>query len=397
MDPMQGATTLERRLVHKAKTSRLPINGSLELLPLCNMNCDMCYVRLSRTEMEAQGRLRTLDEWLDIAEEMKKAGTLFLLLTGGEPLLYPDFKQLYLKLKEMGFIITINTNGTLIDEGWASFFGKQRPRRINITLYGADDRAYRDLCHYPGGFEKVIDAVKLLKEQGVDVKLSSSLTRANQHDIEQIIVLVENLDIPVRVDTYMMPAVRERNHPYDEQSRLDPVSAARVRIQALKQEMGKELFEEYVRKIVFEVEHILPEEGPGRVHCLGVQWGYAHQQTRPLSARRIQVRQSPEPHPSDGEAIAAHAGCGEDHRARRAHPGPLCRFRQHGAGCRAGGLLRHWHRGHRRLRRPVQGTDRAGTGSGRVTAYCLPIVLDMFSGSIVVWAGCHIRHPARIF
>ena len=112
MDPMQGATTLERRLVHKAKTSRIPINGSIELLPLCNMNCDMCYVRLSRTEMESQGRLHTLNEWLGIAEEMRKAGTLFLLLTGGEPLLYPDFKQLYLKLKEAGFVITINTNGT---------------------------------------------------------------------------------------------------------------------------------------------------------------------------------------------------------------------------------------------------------------------------------------------
>ena len=59
----------------------------------------------------------------------------------------------------------------------------------------------------------------------------------------------------------------------------------------------------------------------------GVQWGYAHQQTRPLSARRIQVRQSPEPHPSDGEAIAAHAGCGEDHRTGWTYPGPLCRFR----------------------------------------------------------------------
>lgn len=268
MDPMQGATTLERRLVHKAKASRIPINGSIELLPLCNMNCDMCYVRLSRTEMESQGRLRTLDEWLDIAEEMRKAGALFLLLTGGEPLLYPGIKQLYLKLKEMGFIITINTNGTLIDEGWAGFFGEHKPRRINITLYGADDRAYRDLCHYPGGFEKVMKAVNLLKEQGVDVKLSSSLTRANQHDIEQIIALGEDLDIPVRVDTYMMPAVRERNRPYDEQSRLDPVSAARIRVQALKQEMGKELFREYVRKIIFEVEHILPEEGPGRVHCL---------------------------------------------------------------------------------------------------------------------------------
>lgn len=268
MDPMQGETTLERRLVHKAKNSRIPINGSIELLPLCNMNCDMCYVRLSRTEMEAQGRLRTLDEWLDIAEEMRKAGTLFLLLTGGEPLLYPDFKQLYLKLKEMGFVITINTNGTLIDEGWASFFGEHKPRRINITLYGADDRAYRDLCHYPDGFEKVLEAVKLLKKQDVDVKLGSSLTRVNQNDVKRIILLGENLDIPIRVDTYMMPAVRERNRPYDEQSRLDPVSAARIRVQALKQEMGKELFREYVRKIIFEVEHILPEEGSGRVHCL---------------------------------------------------------------------------------------------------------------------------------
>ena len=74
MDPMQGATSLERRLVHKAKAARSTINGRIALLPLCNMNCEMCYVRLSRTEMEAQGRLRTLDEWLDIAEEMRKEG-----------------------------------------------------------------------------------------------------------------------------------------------------------------------------------------------------------------------------------------------------------------------------------------------------------------------------------
>lgn len=268
MDPIQGATTLERRLVHKAKQSKVPINGSIELLPLCNMNCDMCYVRLSRTEMEAHGRLRSLDEWLQVAEEMKKYGTLFLLLTGGEPLLYPEFKQLYIKLKDMGFVSTINTNGTLIGEVWADFFGKHKPRRINITLYGADDQAYQDLCHYPGGFDKVMQTVKLLKERDVDVKLSSSLTRANQKDMARIIDLGEELGIPVRVDTYMMPAVRERNRPYNEQSRLDPVSAARVRIQALKQEMGKELFEEYVRKIVFEVEHILPEDGPGKVHCL---------------------------------------------------------------------------------------------------------------------------------
>lgn len=71
MEPMEGASTMERMMMQRAKKTRTPINGSLELLPLCNMNCDMCYVRLSKEEMEAQGRLRTLQEWLEIAGQMQ--------------------------------------------------------------------------------------------------------------------------------------------------------------------------------------------------------------------------------------------------------------------------------------------------------------------------------------
>lgn len=151
MEPLEGATTVERMLLAQAKRSCTPANGSIELLPLCNMNCDMCYVRLSREEMECQGRMRTAEEWLEIGRQMKKAGVLFLLLTGGEPFLYPDFKRLYLGLKQMGMILTINTNGTLIDEELADFFAKNKPRRINITLYGTDEETYINLCHYPKG------------------------------------------------------------------------------------------------------------------------------------------------------------------------------------------------------------------------------------------------------
>ena len=46
-----GASSVEPTLIKRAKERKTPINGSLELLPLCNMNCDMCYVRLSREEM----------------------------------------------------------------------------------------------------------------------------------------------------------------------------------------------------------------------------------------------------------------------------------------------------------------------------------------------------------
>lgn len=269
MEPMEGASTMERMLLDRAGRSKTPINGSIELLPLCNMNCDMCYVRLSREEMEQQGRLRTAEEWLSVAREMQKSGVLFLLLTGGEPFLYPEFRRLYLGLKELGMILTINTNGTLIDEEMAEFLGKNKPRRVNITLYGSDENAYRELCHYPGGFEKTWNGIRLLQRQGVDVKIGGSLTKANRNDVEKLIEIGKVLDVPVRIDTYMMPATRERNKPYNLQSRLEPCEAARARIRALKGEMSGEQFGQYLNRMLSEIDHAVPkEETPGHMSCL---------------------------------------------------------------------------------------------------------------------------------
>ena len=269
MEPLEGATTVERMLLAQAKNICTPVNGSIELLPLCNMNCDMCYVRLSREEMDQQGRLRTADEWLAIGRQMKDVGVLFLLLTGGEPFLYPEFRRLYLGLREMGMIITINTNGTLIDEELAEFFGKYKPRRVNITLYGTNEETYTNLCHYPGGYRRTLRGIQLLREQGVDVKVGGSLTQVNRDDLDRLLDVQKELDIPVRVDTYMMPATRERELPYNMQSRLAPEEAARAGIYALKREMGPELFPQYVQQSIYRADHPEPAETkPGHMSCM---------------------------------------------------------------------------------------------------------------------------------
>lgn len=119
--------TYEKILISKAFQKGIPLNASLELLPLCNMNCQMCYVRLDSEEMKQKDRLRTAEEWFDLARQMKEAGILFVMLTGGEPLLYPDFKKVYLGLRSLGMIVTVNTNGTLLDEHWADFFAANPP------------------------------------------------------------------------------------------------------------------------------------------------------------------------------------------------------------------------------------------------------------------------------
>ena len=240
----------EKLLISKAARTHTPINGSFELLPLCNMNCAMCYVRLSRSEMERQGRLRSAAEWISLARQMQKAGTLFLLLTGGEPLLFPDFKTLYLELRSMGMILTINTNGTLIDEAWADFFAANPPRRINITLYGTSKETYRDLCHYEAGFEKALHGIRLLRERKLDVKINGSLVRGNGADVKSLVSLAHSLDAPINIDAYMYPATRERSRAFHEQARLLPEDAAKGKVQFEKASLNPEVYLQLAQNIV---------------------------------------------------------------------------------------------------------------------------------------------------
>ena len=268
MDTLEGANAIERRLMRLAEADNIPLTGSMELLPLCNLNCGMCYVRLSRAEMEARGRIRTADEWLELGRQMAQAGTLFLLLTGGEPLLHPDFRKIYVGLRKLGMVLTINTNATLIDEGWAHFFAHDKPRRINITLYGASNRTYETLCHCPDGYDRVVRAVKVLRQRGVDVKLSATITPANAADIPGILQTARELDVPIHMETYVMPAARERTQPFHQQNRLPPEEAAAARVRGMRGGMGEEMFAQYRQEALRRIDsHIPRQPAPSEVSC----------------------------------------------------------------------------------------------------------------------------------
>lgn len=267
MNEMSDASGVELKLLRRAANSNIPINGSFELLPLCNMDCEMCYVRLSRREMEEKGRMRTASEWLALAKQAKEAGTLFLLLTGGEPLLYPDFKELYLSLQNMGFILTVNTNGTLMDEEWAEFFSLHKPRRINLTLYGSDNETYHTLCRLENGFDRAVNGVKLLRERNVEVKLGCSAVNTNLKDIDRIFGLADSLGTAVHIDSYMYPAKRERELSKAPDVRLAPSAAALVWFKGVLHAYRGDSYTMYRNALLLNVERLrsegnnIPDEG----------------------------------------------------------------------------------------------------------------------------------------
>lgn len=192
----------------KASRLGIPLNGTFELTPLCNMSCRMCYVRMDREQQEAVRPLRTAEEWLVLGEEAKERGMTYLLLTGGEPFMRPDFRQIMQGLHRMGFILSINSNGTMINEETVEWLAETPPVRINITLYGASDETYGRLCRNPNGFTQVIRAIRLLKQAGISVKLNCSVTPYNVDDLEQIFAFGERENLVVQATSYMFPPLR---------------------------------------------------------------------------------------------------------------------------------------------------------------------------------------------
>lgn len=198
-------------LYKDAAEKSIPLGGTFELTPLCNMNCKMCYIRMTKEQMEKEGRMRTVEEWLDIAAKAKEMGMLFLLLTGGEPFLYPGFWELYSKLKQMGIMVSINSNATMLDDEIIEKLIKNPPYRMNVTIYGGCDRTYKELCNHETGYTRATNAVRKLRKAGVNIKLNGSITPYNCGDVDDCLNFARDINSPVQLGTYMFPPMRRKD------------------------------------------------------------------------------------------------------------------------------------------------------------------------------------------
>lgn len=187
------------QLRHWARENNVPLNVNLELTPFCNFNCVMCYVHLNEEGAKKQGKVLCADEWIEIARQAKEMGTLEISLTGGEPFVHPEFWKIYSELNKMGFLITLLSNGSLIDEGAIKKFREYgMPYRIKLTVYGASNETYLRTCGSADGFTKVSRAIDLLKDAQVPLILTSTIVRQNADDLQQIYAFAREKGLPLQ-------------------------------------------------------------------------------------------------------------------------------------------------------------------------------------------------------
>lgn len=173
-------------LKNKSKQSGTPLSATFELTPFCNFKCNMCYVRLTEKQALKQGTPLTTEQWLILAEDAKKSGTFHLEITGGEAITRQDFPILYEAFIKMGYLINLRTNGYLISGSLLELLSNYKPRKVSITLYGASDETYYTICKSKDGFSVVTKNILALKQAGIDVQVTVTLTTENYRDKEKL-------------------------------------------------------------------------------------------------------------------------------------------------------------------------------------------------------------------
>lgn len=207
--PELSYRALSEELHRLATEGRIPISGGLEITYRCNMNCVHCYVRGLRPD----NKELSLEETRKILDALAEEGCLWLLLTGGEPLLRPDFADIYLHAKRKGFIVTVFTNGTLLTEEVIEVLTEYPPFNVEITLYGMTEDVYESVTRTPGSFAKCMAGIKRLAEAKIPLQLKSIILSSNKHEIPLMKDFCNSLGMPFMFDPVLSPCLDQSQAP----------------------------------------------------------------------------------------------------------------------------------------------------------------------------------------
>lgn len=164
----------------KAK-KRYPLVTGIELTCNCNFDCIHCYAKPSKLE-----KSMTLSQIKKIIDDLYNNGVLFIYLTGGEPLLRKDFKEIYLYLRHKGFLIEILTNASLLDENYINLFKEYPPVLFDISMYGCSPETYESVTGKKENYYHFIKALDLLDKYQLKYSLKTIVMKENAHELKEM-------------------------------------------------------------------------------------------------------------------------------------------------------------------------------------------------------------------
>ncbi len=156
----------------------------VEVTERCNLRCRHCYLG------EAGSRQMDVRRFEDLAGAFAALGGLRLIVTGGEPLLHPEFASINGAVADLSCRCILATNGTLLDPETAAGLNFQE---VQISLDGA--RESHDALRGAGSFEAALAGCRAAWEAGLDLSIATMIHSRNIGDLPELETIVRGMDV----------------------------------------------------------------------------------------------------------------------------------------------------------------------------------------------------------
>ena len=253
-----------------------PILGQLdiELTERCNNDCIHCCINLPMADSAALEKELDTAEVERILEEAASLGALEVRFTGGEPLLRPDFEELYLFARRLGLKVLLFTNGRLITPRLADLFARIPPLvPIEITVYGMSPDSYEAVCRVEGSFIQFRRGMELLSDRKVPFVVKSALLPPNRNEMYEFEAWASEIpwmDAPPGYAIFFEKRCRQDNPEKDRQIqalRLSPEEALAVKTRDPQQ--NRKAMTDFCQKFLGPPSEELFGCGAGKALCVG--------------------------------------------------------------------------------------------------------------------------------
>lgn len=155
----------------------IPVSATIELTRRCPLSCGHCYLPETRGRARPGTELTTA-QWQKVLRQLARAGGLYLVFTGGEPLLRPDLAELCRFAKELKFDLRVFSTGLGLTPGLARELKAAGVSAFEISFYGRP-AVHDGVTGLAGSFAGSLAAARLLLATGITVKMKVPLMRVN--------------------------------------------------------------------------------------------------------------------------------------------------------------------------------------------------------------------------
>lgn len=198
-------------IVMKARAENILFSVLVELTYRCNLDCFFCY-----NDTGLRGEPLSRAQYERFFEDLAALGVLHLALSGGEPLAHPDFFALGAKARELGFVVRVKSNGHALRGALARRLKDEvDPYVVEVSLHGSTAEVHDRQTRVAGSFARLMENIPAMRAAGLRVRVNSTVTAWNEHQVEAMMDLCDDLGVLLQLDPEVTPRDDGDTSPLD--------------------------------------------------------------------------------------------------------------------------------------------------------------------------------------